>query len=112
MTTRKKSRYLKAAVLLVVISTLVYAAFNFDPSTQPLVTLAPYGLKSADLATPNNRAYRPWLENGAYQGDVIEYNLDTEGNRTTADDSLVGLNPLVGCREDQIMGLGSSLLRQ
>jgi hypothetical protein len=83
MLTRKKSRYLKAAALLVIVSAVVFAAFTFDPGTQPLVTLASYGLKSYDLSTPDNRAYRPWLENGASQGDVIEYNLDTAGVRTT-----------------------------
>jgi hypothetical protein len=108
MTTRKKSRYLKAAALLVVISTLAYAVFNFDPSTQPLVTLAPYGLKSADLATPNNRAYRPWLENGAYQGDVIEYNIDSQGNRTTTDESLVGLNPLSDAEKTKLWDWGKA----
>ncbi len=108
MTTRKKTRYLKATALLMVISTLAYAVFNFDPSTQPLVTLAPYGLKSADLATPNNRAYRPWLENGAYQGDVIEYNIDSQGVRTTTDESLVGLNPLSDAEKTKLWDWGEA----
>ena len=112
MTTHKKSRYIKAAALLAVISTLAYAVFNFNPSTQPLVTLAPYGLKSADLATPNNRAYRPWLENGAYQGDVIEYNLDTAGNRTSTAETegIVGLNPISDTEKNQLLTYGQASL--
>ena len=93
MITRTKSRYLKTAVLVVVLSTAVYAAFNFDPSSQPLVTLAPYGLKSYNLATPDNRAYRPWLENGAYQGDSsntawicwASHDRRTAGSQSVAD---------------------------
>ena len=110
MTTRINSRYTKAAVLLMVISTVVYAVFTFDPSTQPLVTLAPYGLKSDDLSSPNNRAYRPWLENGAYQGDVIEYNIDSQGNRTTTDDAMVGLEPILDTEKTQLWNWGQTSL--
>ena len=108
MITRTKSRYLKTAVLVVVLSTAVYAAFNFDPSSQPLVTLAPYGLKSDNLATPDNRAYRPWLENGAYQGDIIEYSLDMLGVRTTG--APVGLDPVADAEKTQMWDWGKASL--
>ena len=104
MTTRTNSRRIKIAALLLVVSTLVYAVFHFDPSSQPLVTLAPYGLKSYDLSTPNNKAYRPWLENGAYQGDVIEYNLNADGVRTT--DAPVGLNPISDAEKAELYTWG------
>ena len=60
MSMRKNSRYIKIAALIALVSTAVYAAMTFDPDTQPLVTLGPYSLKSDDLATTDNRAYRPW----------------------------------------------------
>jgi PilY1 beta-propeller domain len=106
MATHTNSRYMKVAALLVVVSTMVYAVFNFDPSSQPLVTLAPYGLKSYDLSTPNNKAYRPWLENGAYQGDVIEHNIDLNGNRTT--DAPLGLNPITDAEKTELYNWGTA----
>ena len=83
MSMRNNSRYLKVAAVVAFVSTALYAAITFDPSTQPLVAVGPYALKSDDLATENNRAYRPWYENGAWQGDLIEYSIDNLGIRTT-----------------------------
>jgi hypothetical protein len=48
-------------------------------------------LQNVDLSISNNHAYRPWFENGAWQGDLIEYDLATDGTRTT--DASVGSNP-------------------
>src|SRR5690606_1603847 len=64
---------------------------TIDPQTQPALTLAPYVARGDDLSLGETQAYRPWFENGAWQGDIIEYNIDTYGTRTT--DVLVGNNP-------------------
>jgi hypothetical protein len=89
----KKTRQLKTALFVVLLSATLYAAVDFNPATMPTVTIAPYALKSEDLSTLNNHAYRPWFENGAWQGDLIEYDLATDGTRTT--DASVGSNPPV-----------------
>ncbi|UCC56656.1 MAG: hypothetical protein JSU75_02545, partial [Gammaproteobacteria bacterium] len=89
----KKSRQLKTALFVALLSAALYAAVDFNPATMPTVTIAPYALKNEDLSTVNNHAYRPWFENGAWQGDVIEYDLATDGTRTT--DASVGSNPPV-----------------
>jgi hypothetical protein len=89
----KKARQLKTALFVALLSAALYAAVDFNPATMPTVTIAPYALKDEDLLTPNNHAYRPWFENGAWQGDLIEYDLATDGTRTT--DANVGSNPPV-----------------
>ena len=52
-----------------------------------------YALKSRDLAGgESTRAYRSWYENGSYQGDIIEYEIQAiTGVRRT--DVAVGANP-------------------
>jgi hypothetical protein len=87
MSTRKNSRYIKVAAFVALLSTALYAAITFNPNTQPLVAVGPYALKSDDLSTADNRAYRPWYENGAWQGDLIEYTIDPQGNRTSTADN-------------------------
>jgi hypothetical protein len=89
----KKSRQLKTAVFVALLSATLYAAIIFNPATMPTITLAPYALKNIDLSVADNHAYRPWFENGAWQGDVIEYDLASDGTRTT--DASVGSNPPV-----------------
>jgi hypothetical protein len=91
MMNSKKSRQLKTALFVALLSASLYAAIDFNPSTVPTVTLAPYALQNVDLSISNNHAYRPWFENGAWQGDLIEYDLATDGTRTT--DASVGSNP-------------------
>ncbi len=90
---RKKSHQLKTALFAATLSAALYAAIDFNPATMPAVTLAPYALKNANLSVADNHAYRPWFENGAWQGDLIEYDLATDGTRTT--DASVGSNPPV-----------------
>lgn len=91
MNTSKKVPYFKIAGGIVLISTLVYAAMTFAPSTQPVTTMAPYAFDAGNLLRGDTRAFRPWFENGAWQGDVIEYDVDEFGVRST--DADVGSNP-------------------
>lgn len=61
------------------------AAPAFDPSAQPLGSIAPLTLSDTDLAG-GATAYRGWFENGAWQGDVIEYTVSSSGALTTSVD--------------------------
>ena len=99
----KKPRFLIAAVAIVIVSTVLYAAFTFNTSTdsQPTSTLATFALSKNDFSASGGYAYQPWFENGAWQGDLIEYYVcgqDDEatlnckvGDRST--DAVVGSNP-------------------
>ena len=69
----------------------LFAAAVFVPSTTPTVTIGQYALKNNDLLEGKTQAYRPWYENGAWQGDVIEYDILADGTRVT--DANVGANP-------------------
>ena len=103
----KKNRLVIAAVIIAAVSTVLYAAFTFNPvtSSQPTTTLAPFALSKNDFSTSGGYAYQPWFENGAWQGDLIEYYVCgkddetdplkncTAGERTT--DAEVGSNPPV-----------------
>jgi PilY1 beta-propeller domain len=92
MKTATKTPKLKiAAILALGISALIFAAEVFDPTTQPPVTLGQYALKDRDLLLGNTKAYRPWFENGSWQGDIIEYDIQADGTMTT--DAVVGSNP-------------------
>ncbi|MGD2056506.1 MAG: hypothetical protein PVJ15_06835, partial [Gammaproteobacteria bacterium] len=71
------------ALLALGASALVFAAAVFIPSTQPTVTLGKYVLKDPDLFGQGTIAYRPWFENGAWQGDIIEYQINEDGTRVT-----------------------------
>ena len=57
-----------------------------DPQSKPTLTLAPYVLSNTDLRQGDGgaKAYRPWFENGAWTGDLIEYNISAEGVRCTS----------------------------
>ena len=92
MNTNQKSFRIKlAAGLTLGISCLLYAAAVFIPSTQPTVLLGQYALQNNDLLNAGTIAYRPWFENGAWQGDIIEYLIAQDGSRST--DVNVGANP-------------------
>jgi hypothetical protein len=79
-----KKRHIKGiALLTVVLSALLYAAAVFIPSTQPTVILGKYVLQDPDILGKGTIAYRPWFENGAWQGDIIEYEITADGIRQT-----------------------------
>ena len=75
------------------VTAVAFAAAVFDPVTQPNWTAAPFALKNTNLELGDTKAYRPWFENGAWQGDIIEYDIKSDGNRST--DASVGTNPPV-----------------
>jgi hypothetical protein len=79
------------ALAALAVSTLIFAVAVFLPSTQPTVTIGQYALANNDLTLGPTKAYRPWFENGAWQGDVIEYDILADGSRRT--DVNVGATP-------------------
>jgi len=60
----------------------IFAAAVIDPGTQPYWQAAPFTLKSTKLEDGATKAYQPWYENGTWQGDLIEFNIATDGART------------------------------
>ena len=102
MTTRISSRSFKvAAALTVLASAVIIAGITLNPDDQPPISLAPYAIKDFNLAPDGTNAYRPWYENGSWQGDLIEYDICfndpdpdcKDGQRRT--DAQVGSNPPV-----------------
>ncbi len=89
MKSAKKTRYLLAGALLAVVTVSLYATMQFTPSTQPAAVIGKYALQDSSLAG-GTLAYRPFFENGAWQGDIIQYAIDANGNRST--DASVGSN--------------------
>jgi len=88
----RNKRNLKMATLLSLgVSGIIYAVAVFIPSTQPTVLLGQYALASRDLTRGDTLAYRPWFENGAWQGDIIQYDILADGTRRT--DVAIGVNP-------------------
>ena len=72
----------KLAVMLFV-SNNVFAAATVNPATEPLNSIAPYALSNTDLSSGTVKAYRPWFENGAWQGDLVEYDVSAGGVLST-----------------------------
>ena len=72
--------------------TAAFGQATIEPISQPPNTLAPYVLESTSLE-PNlgseeggTFAYRPWFENGAWTGDLIQYEITKDGIRVARDD--------------------------
>lgn len=68
-----------------------FAADRFIPEdaaqiNEPQVYIAPIELSNSDLRTGDVKGYRPWFENGAWQGDLIELDVDTDGTITSTVD--------------------------
>ena len=63
----------------------VEAAARFDPELQPLGYIGPIELSNTDLSK-GAKAYRGWFENGAWQGDLIEYDVSKTGVLSTSID--------------------------
>ncbi|HAJ91145.1 MAG TPA: hypothetical protein DCO71_00755, partial [Gammaproteobacteria bacterium] len=81
-TTHKQTPWKILAGMTAILSSLLYAVAVFDPVSQPTVTLGEYALKSRDLLNGPTKAYRSWFENGAWQGDLIEYDILVDGSRS------------------------------
>jgi len=87
-----KHHRLKIISLLILgAGSLLFAAAVFVPPTTPTLMVGQYALKNNDLLLGKTPAYRPWYENGAWQGDIIEYQILEDGTRQT--DAAVGANP-------------------
>ncbi len=74
-----------AAIFVIGCSTLVYAATRFVSVSQPPGYVPPMALSNTDL-TNGAKGYRPWFENGAWQGDLIEYDITSSGGISTSVD--------------------------
>jgi Tfp pilus tip-associated adhesin PilY1 len=70
----------------------VTADATVNPLTQPLWSIGAYTLKQPGLGPGTTEAYRTWFENGAWQGDIIEYDVDNTGKHST--DVTVGAHPV------------------
>jgi hypothetical protein len=81
----------RVTIGMIAATAIAFAAAVFDPVSEPIWTAAPFALKSTDLEKGDTKAYRPWFENGAWQGDIIEYDIGSDGNRAT--NASVGTNP-------------------
>ncbi len=56
----------------------------FAPIEQPLGSIAPTVLSNSDLRGNATRGYRPWFENGSWQGDLVEYTVTDTGALSTS----------------------------
>ncbi|WP_018234359.1 pilus assembly protein [Thioalkalivibrio thiocyanodenitrificans] len=79
------------APLLLLFCAPALGAAVHDPESQPVRTIAPYVLESDNLELGDTHAYRVWFENGGWQGDLIQYRISAEGERST--DVPIGSNP-------------------
>jgi len=82
-----------------------HAAATFVPNDQPPGYLAPMTMNVDCLmvnclmasgvtnTSGGGKAYRPWFENGAWQGDLVEYSVAADGSITTTID--LSVNPPV-----------------
>jgi len=61
------------------------AAAPINPEGQPLGYIGPMELSTTDL-TNGAKGYRGWFENGAWQGDLIEYDVTDGGGISTSID--------------------------
>ncbi len=72
----------------------VYAAAAFTPDFQPLGTIGAMELSTSDISN-GAKGYRGWYENGAWQGDLVEYTVSSSGGLSSSIDS-TGLSPAQG----------------
>ncbi|KGJ88146.1 pilus assembly protein [Thalassotalea sp. ND16A] len=67
------------------ICNLVSAAAPFTANQQPVGYLQPMALSTTNLEN-GAYGYRPWFENGAWQGDLVQYTISSGGASTTSVD--------------------------
>lgn len=72
------------ATLAMAVSLPGWSAARFSPSDQPLGSIAPIVLSNANLSSGNTKGYRPWFENGSWQGDLVEYTVTATGGLSTS----------------------------
>ena len=75
-------RSLLVSTILIAAGT-IWAAAIIDPFSQPPTTVASYVFSSTDLQGVGAKAYRPYFESGAWQGDIVEYDVTALGAATT-----------------------------
>jgi len=83
-------------MILMALSLLLSAAANFNPATMPYATIASYAISTNNLELVTAAyAYRPWFENGAWQGDLVQFDLAANGTISTTinDNSNPPTNP-------------------
>lgn len=94
MKTRKFVPYVRIAALVagaLGINVGLHAAGSFTPNNQPTGWLTPPALstgwlKQDDTLNPDGGgfAYVPWFENSAWQGDLVEWTVTANGERSTS----------------------------
>ena len=89
MLSQKIKVVLNSVSLSLLITNPLYAAAVFDPSTVPLFNIAPYVVSNSNVSEGGAKAYRPWFENGSWQGDIIQYDISSTGDKTTTVDYTV-----------------------
>lgn len=94
----KKSNKTYRISVLVITALLISISLNAatpitDPNAQPPAYLAGMALSTDFLVvdpglnpTGGGKAYRPWFENGAWQGDLVEHDVSASGVLTTTVD--------------------------
>ncbi|MFV2061035.1 MAG: pilus assembly protein, partial [Gammaproteobacteria bacterium] len=74
-------------VSLMLVSLLLSATAFFEPVTMPYATIASYAVNTTNLeSVPLAYAFRPWFENGSWQGDIVQYDLLASGSISTTVD--------------------------
>lgn len=72
--------------LSLLIANPLYAAAVFEPTTVPSYYIAPYAVSNSNISDGSAKAYRPWFENGSWQGDIIEHDISSNGSKETTVD--------------------------
>lgn len=68
------------------VTTQAFAVAVIDPATEPSSVASPYVVSDTDLSSGTEKAFRPWFENGAWQGDLVQYNISAGGALSTTVD--------------------------
>jgi hypothetical protein len=72
------------AALAMTVSLPGLSAPRFTATDQPLGSIAPIVFSNADLSGGTTKGYRPWFENGSWQGDLVEYSVTALGGLSTS----------------------------